>query len=64
MTAIARILVAAVRANPALAVGLALEVAFLAARALRRSAPRGGVHDAARAIAAYITHRFAHRKHS
>jgi hypothetical protein len=42
-----RLLLAAMRANPVLTIGVALELGYRAARALRRSTSTGQLHDTA-----------------
>ena len=45
-----RLALAAIRANPLLTLGVALELGYRAARRLRRSTSKGQVHDTARLV--------------
>jgi hypothetical protein len=45
-----RLAFAAIRANPLLTLGVALELAYRASRGLRRSTSKGQVHDTARLV--------------
>ena len=45
-----RLAFAAIRANPLLTLGVALELAYRVSRGLRRSTSKGQVHDTARLV--------------